>query len=48
MDYIDMIKTFMKILWEETLSKEILSQASLVSKLNADWEKVSEWVITLK
>lgn len=41
MDYIDMIKTFMKILWEEKIPKEILSQAPLVSKLSADWEKIS-------
>lgn len=42
MGYIDMIKTFIKILWEEKLPKEILSQIPSVSKLNVDWEKVSK------
>lgn len=51
LDYVDIIKFFMKVLWEEKIPKEILSQApsfGIVFKLSVDGEKVSEWVITLK
>lgn len=49
MDYIDMIETFTKILWEEKIpQRNTFPQDPLVSKLNVVWEQVSKWVITLK